>query len=74
MKEFKFLVGYNDLRWPNTRHEERRVFRINVGDLPVEDLQYFIRQLQNSLSVPVQYFDHLSYISSRRLTNEQETI
>jgi hypothetical protein len=70
MKEFKFLVGHIDSMWPNTRYGERRVFNIDVGNLPVEDIEYYIRQLTTSMAVPVQYIDHVSLISSRGLTNE----
>jgi hypothetical protein len=70
MKEFKFLVGHINPRWSNTRHGERRVFNIDVGNLSVEDIEYYIRQLTTSMAVPVQYIDHVSLISSRGLRNE----
>jgi len=62
VSEFKFLVGHID-----TRHGERRVYNIDVGNLPVVDLEYFDRELTALMGVPVQRY---GYISSRGLTNE----
>lgn len=67
MKEFKFFKGHHHTYPTNG---ERIVFTIDVGNLPVSDIEVYIRQLTTSMAIPIQYIDHPTLISSRGLNNE----